>query len=211
MNRILLAIWITLGLAILATFCVPAHAQTVSFSPMGPEALRAMVGLIPGVAALDVEICARTAGRLVRSAEVYQAAVGVGYLPIGPNAVDPLIARTLQRNWRQIAADTVAVSVSAGSVITSSGTVKADQKWTTGLATGGIVLALIARQLKARIPDPTGWRSKLLAGDLDLAAGRCEEGRIMFVRYRKDLEARRARLDVEPDAAVMADQPERRR
>ena len=206
--RIVLVLFV---LVFALSYCEPAHGQTVTYTPLGPEVLRAMVGLIPGVAATDVEICPRGGNnRVVRSAEVYQAAVSAGFLPIGPSVVDVMITRTLQRNWRQIGADVVAVGTSAASIVTSSGVVTADQKWTTGLATGGVILGLVARQLKTRIPDPAGWRGKLLAGDIDLAGGRCEEGRIMFVRYRKDLTAQRARLDVEPDANVLADRPGRR-
>jgi len=214
MNRVLLAMWIVLGLAILLTFCIPAQAQIVSFTPMGPETLRALVGrLVPGVAAVDVEICPPRTGDpgspRVRAASVYQTAVLKGYEPIGPNAVDPLLTRELQRNWRRIAADAVAIGTEAGAAITASGTVQTTQKTTASLAIAGVVLTLAARQLQTRIPDPSAWRSKLLSGDLDLAAGRCEEGRIMFVRYRRDLVARTADMGL---AELALDfKPERRR
>ena len=191
-ERALRIVLVLFALAFIASFCEEAHCQTVSFSPMGAETLAALVGrTVPGVAAVDVQLCSKTAVRLP-SGIVYQAAVASGIQPISPLAIDALVSSELGRNRWRILASTLNIGTHTGTVLLASGLIAATNAWTAGFAVGSGLADTISDRLRARIPT-FAWRKDLLDGDLVLGAENCQN-RLMFARYSKNLTARMADL-----------------
>lgn len=208
LERVLLIIWLVLTFLLVATFCLPAPAQIVTYTPQGAEVLSALLGrAVPGIAVIDVQICS-TKDERIPAGRVYQTAVAVGYEPRSPLVIDALMSQELGRNWRRILASSLNIGTHSGAALISSGTIAAPASWITGLILAGQTLDTIADRLRARLPSAS-WRRDLLEGDLDLAAGKCQN-RLMFARYHSDILARTADLAAPPDVDVPF-KPERRR
>lgn len=197
-EKTLLTIWIILGLAILATFCIPALAfaqVSVTFSPQGPEVLTDLLGRrAPSLSFISVDVCNSSSSNLtLSSSRVYQSAVTAGHQPISPYAIDSVIAQELKANWRSIAANIIGIGADIGAVVTASGAVKADSKYTVGFVLGGVVFRTIATALRKRLPDTSAWRGKILDGILSLPARHPEsdtgcENRLMLARYKPNVQ-----------------------
>ena len=227
-DKALLIAMILLALALLFMFlCEPAKGQVVSFAPQGSEVLKALVGrTIPGVAAVDVQVCSGTQRR-IPAGLVYQGAVSVGISPVSPLAMDALVTSELGRNRWRIAASALNIGTHTGTVLLASGVIAATSAWTTGFAVGAGLADTISDRLRARIPS-FEWRKNLLEGDLDVPAGACAN-RLMFALYNKQLTPRMvdlgvqrtierpiSRVEPEPEGILMAEldvpfSPERRR
>jgi hypothetical protein len=187
--RIVLVLFV---LAFAFTFVEEAHCQTVSFGPQGAEVLAAMVGrTVPGVAAIDVQICSKKDLRL-SSGLVYQAAVAAGIQPISPLAIDAVISSELGRNRWRILASTLNIGTHTGTILLASGLIAATNSWTAGFAVASGLADTVADRLRARVPT-FAWRKDLLEGDLILTGENCV-ARIMFARYTKSLTPRMADL-----------------
>lgn len=179
------------GLLVLS-FCEPAHAQVVSFAPQGAEVLKALVGRsIPGVSAIDVQICSKNE-RLLSSGLVYQAAVASGLQPTSPLAMDALVSSELGRNRWRLASSALSILSHTGTVLLASGVIAATTGVTTGFAIGSGVADTLVDRFRARIPT-FAWRKDMLDGDMLIPAGGCQN-RMMFARYNKELTPRMADL-----------------
>lgn len=161
---------------------------TITFSPQGAEAMRSLANrVIPGVGFAHVEICApRDLAIAFASGRAYQAASRIGLSPLGPHESLAVGVRQQKVNRTKVVLDVFTLSDSALASLSAAGDeapIKlkgSERAWITFLIPMGI---LGSRLLQERLPDQ-GWLSRILQGDLSIAAGRCFSDGIMLLRYK---------------------------
>lgn len=158
---------------------------TVSFSPQGAAALKALTGKqIQGVGMYQVIACSPS-GFPIPAGHVYQVATERGISPLAPAVAAALFRRTASLNWRQIAI-TAGVDASIGiPVLGQAGLISMSSKYIVGLLTGHALFDSLQKQLQANTPDPGPVLERLLDPDSMINfAGACKSSTLVTVYHK---------------------------
>lgn len=180
-----------LTLAITVLLFAPLRAQTVTFSPQGAAALRALTGKrISGFQIVSVMACADAMSAGFSGGEIYQKASQQGYQWIDPMATTAILERTVQFN----AANLIPVLLTSGtagfSLLLSGGIIKAtSSSWLTALIASHGVLDQASNQIRGYAPNPATVVDNLLrpTDSFSLASSQCIErylGAVYNKQYR---------------------------
>lgn len=158
---------------------------TVSFSPQGAAALKALTGKqIPGVGMYQVVVCSPS-GFPIPAGKVYQIATDHGIAPLAPQTAAALFKRTVSMNWRNIAL-MAGVDASIGiPVLGQAGLVSMSSKWIVSLLTGHVLFDSVQNQIRQNIPDPAPVLNSLLDPDSMISfAGACKSSSMVTVYHK---------------------------
>lgn len=160
-------------------------SATVSFSPQGAAALKALTGKqIQGIGIYQLIVCSPS-GFPIPAGHVYQVATDHGIAPLAPATAAALFKRTVDHNWRNIAI-MAGVDASIGiPVLGQAGLISMSSKYIVSLLTGHVLFDSLQRQLQANIPDPAPVLSTLLDPDSMISfAGACKSSSMVTVFHK---------------------------
>lgn len=162
----------------------PSVGPTVSFSPQGLAALKAVTGRnIRGVGIYDLVVCSPT-GAFVQGGSVYQTAVGAGISPLGPAEAKFLFTQTVSRSPGNLLLEIGADASIALPVLGQSGLISMSSKYVVSLLAGHVLFDNIQNQVRAHLPDPSSVTNLLLdpQSTIVFPNGACKEA-TMIARF----------------------------
>lgn len=176
-----------LALAIVVMLLAQLQAQTVTFSPQGSAALRALTGKrIGGFQLVSVMACADSMPAGFSGGEIYQKASQQGYQWIDPMATTAILERTVQFNPANLIPVVLTSGTAGFSLLLSGGIIKTTSTWLTALIASHGVLDQASNQIRGYAPNPATVVDNLLrpTDAFSLASGQCIE-RYLGATYNK--------------------------
>ena len=172
----------------LCLFSLSAYAQSISFSPQGAAALRALTGKrIKGIQIISVIACPATISiPSISGGEIYAESIRQGYQPILPAFARSVVADAVAHNWRVYAIEAFKVASIAGVGLGAGKIVAMSTAALSALTIGHQIGDEISTRMQGRLPDPTPLMNALLdpSAKLDISQG-CQVSAILAVYSKK--------------------------
>lgn len=140
----------------------PLTGTSVSFSPQGDAAMRAMVGhTIPNIGMDEVTICAPP-GTTVSGGSVYQLANSVGISTLSPALTRRVFTRTAALSKQQTIFTAVQYGLLAVPIMGEAGVITLSSKSLFSLLAGHGIFDMLSAKYAPLLPDPSPFLDDLL-------------------------------------------------